>query len=252
MKTKMIGMVVGLLLSVGGNLYAANGDLIVNGALGIGTNSPQGKLDVRSNSGEYTFITDVWWQGQLSPRCACDTHISSRDCPATISTTDALGTTCYDIWRDYTYFELVSSKYTVKPKIGIYVSPDGSLGIGTAPSYKLDVAGQARINGTVYTSDIQYKKNIDPVTDALDRVVKLRGVSYEWKRDEYQEKNFPDGRHYGVIAQEVEKILPDVVSAGSDGTKAVAYIEIIPVLIEAIKEQQKEIAELKKILGSKK
>lgn len=56
----------------------------------------------------------------------------------------------------------------------------------------------------------------------------------------------PEGIHYGVIAQEIEKVLPEVVKENTDGSKAVAYTEIIPVLIEAIKEQQKQIDELKK------
>jgi hypothetical protein len=82
-------------------------------------------------------------------------------------------------------------------------------------------------------------------------VLDITGISYEWKTDDYKDKGFPGGRHYGVIAQEVEKVLPEVVNTGSDGTKAVAYTELIPVLIEAVKEQQKLIekqqAELKEI-----
>jgi hypothetical protein len=55
---------------------------------------------------------------------------------------------------------------------------------------------------------------------------------------------FPDGQHFGVIAQEVEDILPEVVTDGRTGEKAVAYAEIIPVLIEAIKAQQVQIEAL--------
>ncbi len=104
---------------------------------------------------------------------------------------------------------------------------------------------------TPLTSDVRFKKNIHPLDDSLNKVLKLNGVSYEWKTDEYKDKGFPDGRHYGVIAQEIEKVLPEVVNTGADGAKAVAYTEIIPVLIEAIKEQQKEIEQLKKALNLK-
>jgi hypothetical protein len=69
----------------------------------------------------------------------------------------------------------------------------------------------------------------------------LNGYLYQWKKnDEYQ---------YGVIAQEVEKILPYAVSTGNDGIKGVSYNQIIPVLIEAIKTQQAEINTLKSKLA---
>jgi hypothetical protein len=119
----------------------------------------------------------------------------------------------------------------------------GGVGIGTTdPAYKLDVQGQVASNGVVLTSDAKFKRNLLNITSPLDKVLNLNGLSYEWKTDEYKEKNFPDGRHFGVIAQEIEKVLPEVVITDVKGEKSVAYTEIIPVLIEAIKEQQKIIA----------
>ena len=73
--------------------------------------------------------------------------------------------------------------------------------------------------------------------------MQLNGYSYQWKED--------DSHQYGVIAQEVEKILPYAVSTGNDGIKGVSYNQIIPVLIEAVKEQKKELEELRDILASK-
>jgi len=87
-------------------------------------------------------------------------------------------------------------------------------------------------------SDKRLKRNIETITDAVDTVSKLRGVNYE-----------KDGRNStGVIAQEVEEVLPQVVHTDADGMKSVAYGNIVGILIEAIKEQQKEIEELKKKL----
>jgi trimeric autotransporter adhesin len=118
----------------------------------------------------------------------------------------------------------------------------GNVGIGTAnPAFTLDVQGQVASNGVVLTSDAKFKKNLLSITSPLEKVLNLNGLSYEWKIDEYAEKNFPAGRHYGVIAQEIEKVLPEVVNTDAKGDKSVAYSEIIPVLIEAIKEQQKII-----------
>ena len=120
----------------------------------------------------------------------------------------------------------------------------GSVGIGQDPSspYTLDV------NGTIHCqprkrSDIRLKQNIQPIDNALDKILKLRGVSFEWKKA-------PDiashGRHYGIVAQEAEKIVPEIIQSGSDGIKSADYDEILPILIEAVKERQKEIEILKK------
>lgn len=101
------------------------------------------------------------------------------------------------------------------------------------------------------TSDAKFKKGIDLIDTPLEKIKQLKGVSYTWRIEEFKSMNFPQGRHYGVIAQEIEKVLPEVVNTSHDGTKSVAYTEIIPVLIEAVKAQQKLIdqqaAELKEI-----
>jgi hypothetical protein len=73
--------------------------------------------------------------------------------------------------------------------------------------------------------------------------MQLNGYSYQWKSD--------DSHQYGVIAQEVEKILPYAVSTGNDGIKGVSYNQIIPVLIEAVKEQKAKIENLEILLASK-
>ena len=65
--------------------------------------------------------------------------------------------------------------------------------------------------------------------------MKLRGVSYYWKQDEFPEKNFDRFKHYGFIAQEVEKIIPDVVGTDDNGWKAVRYTGFTPLLVEAVK-----------------
>ena len=121
----------------------------------------------------------------------------------------------------------------------------GNVGIGHDPgSYKLYVQGTAYATGTWQTSDLRFKKDIEDIGGALDKVMSLRGVSFLWRNDEYEAKHFDAGRHYGVVAQETEEVLPEVVTEGADGEKAVAYTEIVPVLIEAIKAQQQQIAAL--------
>ena len=87
-------------------------------------------------------------------------------------------------------------------------------------------------------SDERLKKNIETITDALNKVTNLRGVEFDLKEN--------DRHQIGVIAQEVEKVIPSVVSEREDnGTKTVAYGNMVGLLIEAIKEQQVQIQELK-------
>ena len=94
-------------------------------------------------------------------------------------------------------------------------------------------------------SDISLKDNITPIPNALDKVLQIRGVTFN--RNDIED----NPRHAGVIAQEVEKVLPEVVSEGEDGIKSVAYGNMVSLLIEAIKEQQEQIDMLKEKLESK-
>ena len=115
----------------------------------------------------------------------------------------------------------------------IYYS-SGNVGIGTdSPGYTLDVNGTVYASGDVIMfSDERKKTNIKPITNALDKVLQLRGVTFD---------KIGDGtrRHAGIIAQEIEKVLPEVVYTDDDGMKGVAYGNIIALLIEAIKELKK-------------
>lgn len=92
------------------------------------------------------------------------------------------------------------------------------------------------------SSDARFKEDVEPLTDSLSTVVKLRGVEFSWKQDEYPEYNFSEERQVGFIAQEVAAVLPEVVnkSDDKDGFYSVSYGRIVPVLVEAIKELKAE------------
>ncbi|PIY07278.1 MAG: hypothetical protein COZ21_01085, partial [Bacteroidetes bacterium CG_4_10_14_3_um_filter_31_20] len=99
------------------------------------------------------------------------------------------------------------------------------VGIGTtSPTQKLYVAGNICATGSIGgCSDIRYKKDITPITNALSNVMQLRGVNYFLKTKEFPEKQFTNTRQIGIIAQEIEKIYPEVVLTDKDGYKSVDY-----------------------------
>lgn len=101
-----------------------------------------------------------------------------------------------------------------------------------------------------YTSDRTLKVNIENITGALDKVNKLNGVTFDWN-EEAAEKHGKVGREAGVIAQEVEEVLPEVVITRDDGTKAVRYEKLVPLLIEAVKDLGKKVQELENKLQEK-
>ncbi|MDB5202486.1 MAG: hypothetical protein JWQ27_1895 [Ferruginibacter sp.] len=110
----------------------------------------------------------------------------------------------------------------------------------------MSVFGSIWANGTVYPSDRRYKKNIKPINGALNKVMHLRGVRYEMLADDFAANHFIPGIHMGLIAQDVEAVVPEVVNTGTDGYKAIDYAKLVPLLIEAIKELQQEIEILKR------
>ncbi|RXM42875.1 tail fiber domain-containing protein, partial [Flavobacterium sp. YO12] len=96
------------------------------------------------------------------------------------------------------------------------------------------------------SSDRRFKKDIAPITNALDKIMKIDGVGYNWKADEFKEMSFDQRHQLGVIAQDIEKVLPEAVTVDDKGYYSVSYTTIIPVLVEAVKEQQNEILSLQK------
>jgi hypothetical protein len=127
------------------------------------------------------------------------------------------------------------------------ISPAGNIGLGSTGTSRLHVFGDAIVTGVVTatdfnsTSDLNLKENITTVDNALNLVNDLRGVRFEWKKDHKPS--------YGVIAQELEEVLPELVT--NTDPKTVNYNGIIGVLIEAVKELSVEIEELKAKIADK-
>jgi hypothetical protein len=121
-----------------------------------------------------------------------------------------------------------------------------SLGVGTAASGTI---GEIRATNDItayYSSDISLKTNIIPIPNALDKVLSVRGVKFDWTESYIKERGGEDPyfvrKHdVGIIAQEIERILPEIVATRDNGIKAVRYEKLIALLIEAIKELNAKI-----------
>ncbi len=108
-------------------------------------------------------------------------------------------------------------------------------------STKFFVVGTAKSAGWSTYSDARLKENIETVSNALDKVTRLRGVNYEWRADAENRVGPMTGRHLGMIAQEVETVVPEVVDTSDDGYKSINYDNLTGLLVEAIKDQQEMI-----------
>lgn len=157
---------------------------------------------------------------------------------ATIIT--ALGYTPYDDTNPDGYLTSV-------PNASTQVS---SLGVGTEAS---GTTGEIRATNEItayYSSDERLKENIVTINDALSKVQKLRGVMFDWKQEVIDQRggedNFFVRKHdTGIIAQEVEAVLPEVVATREDGYIAVKYEKLAGLIIQAINELALEVKELK-------
>lgn len=136
--------------------------------------------------------------------------------------------------------------------IPVVIRASGS-NIATFNTTGLSITGQLWTSDNItayFSSDIRLKENVMPILNALDKIRQIRGVEFDWTKEFIEKQGGEDGyfvrKHdVGVIAQEIEKVLPEVVAEREDGTLAVKYEKIVPLLIQAIKELSKEVEKLK-------
>lgn len=217
----------------GGNMTGRQFTLSGNGRTGINTNSPEAELHIKN---------------QLLGPAACS--ISASALPASFILEGG------HKWK-FTAWDQppVATPGFDGSRLGIIgasnnevisIATGGRVGIGiTAPSEQLHVIGNILITGTMtQNSDQRLKQNIQPLDNALDKITKLQGVSFNWKDEEKHSK----GGQIGLIAQNVEQVLPELVNTADDKEKtlSVNYIGLISVLVEAMKEQQFHIKQAEK------
>ncbi len=132
----------------------------------------------------------------------------------------------------------------------LYIDNSGSAGepliYGEFDNDLVQIYGRLQLSGPMgFASDRRLKKNIKPLQDSLEKVANLQGVRFDWRTDEFPGYGFQDAKQIGFIAQEVEEVLPELVQTDREGYKSVSYQQLTAVLVEAVKEQQREIRELK-------
>jgi len=153
--------------------------------------------------------------------------------------------------------------------VGLALLPSGNVGIGTPADVngiptaadKLQVFGDIRVgsSGTggcvknfagtgligVCASDRRFKKDITPFAPVLDAFTRLQPVHYFWRSAEFPERHFGDAKNYGLIAQDVETVLPELVVTNDDGYKAIDYSKLPLLTIQAVKELNAEVHALR-------
>jgi len=195
------------------------GSLIVTGGssftgnVGVGTASPAAKLTISNNVATGFLDADAEYQ------------IMTYD-GATAAASYGMG--------------IKSDTMVFNSGGGAFSFDDG----GTVTRMLIDTSGNVTIGGSVtagsflYSSDRTLKKDVQTIADPLSKVSQLRGVTFTWKND--------GRKDVGLIAQEVEKVIPEAVQTNPEtGLKSVEYGNLVGVLIEAVKAQQVEINALK-------
>jgi hypothetical protein len=228
------------------------------GGVGIGTNAPAAQLDVRGASTANSYNVP---DGQEDLRVLSSDNRPSDGGILTIG--GAWGPTGYikTAARIGTAGDLIlgnrraSSATTMEP--GLVLTMDGNVGIGTAsPADKLHVAGELRVNSCVKnsagsaiagscSSDARLKQNVQPFGPTLERLAQLQPVEYDWRAAEFPERHFGTQRSYGLIAQDVQALFPEMTGHDDQGYLTVDYTRLPLLLLQGVRELQRENEELR-------
>jgi hypothetical protein len=229
-------------LVVGNGVYGApsdaftvfkNGNTYVQGNVGIGTTSPVTKLDLSGgNNWDLVNGEGDFRIGNSSYRLKVGVALGGGGA-------GAVGIMQYGVTGGYNVLSLGA-----QGSYQLFINGSTQrVGIGTdAPGYKLTVNGTAWCSSGIWAgSDIRWKKNIKVLDNTLQGILSLQGVNYDLRTDEFPEMGFESGRQVGLIAQDVEEVFPQLVNTDNNGYKAVAYDKLSVLLVEGMKEQQRQI-----------
>ena len=244
------------------NLTRTTTSLTTAGNVGIGTSSPGEKLEVSGTAkatsvratggGDGGFILRQWTQSASYASLTTNGMTGLEYCMISDGTNTFLGAGTGGVLKlrgpaNDSSPEVLIDGTVVEVNTGDLKIPDGSLAVGNISNSATDGRIDASNDIVAYsTSDVRLKNNIKSIDKALDKVNKIQGIEFDWIEKEKVHGN--SGHDIGVIAQEIEKILPGVVTTRGNGYKAVKYEKIVPLLIEAIKDLSKQVDGLKRLI----
>lgn len=226
-----------------------------SGNIGIGTTTPSTQLHTTGTVRFAGIVQDNTFSRIMVQNAAGDVRWRDASSLASGNTTNSCAT-LNRIPRltgtnTYSCSQIFDNATTVgiNKSTGFTYTWNGGLTGSTLPStngtVRLDVDGVIRGTAIIATSDKTLKTNIENISNASQIVAKLIGKTYQWTKEFQKETGVDNGKHYGFLAQDLAEVLPDVVMKDVNGRYGVEYQAIIPILVEAIKEQQTQIDALK-------
>jgi len=233
----------------GNNIYKVNAQGNVGGYVGVGLSDPKSMMQIVSPMlvNPSVGVSSYGQYGILL--CDCVNGKESIGMGMTWGADDMF-------WFNSRWGYIF---YRMGNVMDMVIGKNGNVGIGInslVPPEKLTVSGNVKVDGDIeYTgscaasSDLRYKKDVQVLENVLDKLDNIRGVRYLWRGDEFPEKNFSSGPQVGIIAQEMEQEFPELVREDKDRYKSIDYSKFTAVLLQAIKEQQSQIDELKSELA---
>lgn len=214
-----------------GDAIAVSNRMLIaaNGNVGIGTTNPRERFQIgeKWSFGDYGNIKSINFN-------------TYNDGTTKRFSADGCGAIAFDSWGTMSFSTVPnggSAGSNVSLISRMFIHSDGTV----------EIPNTVTIGSTYYYSDKKFKTNIASLESPLEMIKKLRGVSYNFALNPKDQPSTE--KHYGFIAQELQEVLPELVKADKLGQLAVNYTAVIPFLVEAVKSQQKQIAELQDLLN---
>jgi len=201
----------------GSNIHFTTGDV------GIGTNDPDATVQIEANSSRTDPLLTLHHDGSSFVRQAYANNTADEEKWYILAQPQQANNTANAFFRIF---------YTDSDGVADWETDSG------INVLDIDGKGDATLAGTLTeNSDIRLKKDITPITDALFSLSQIHGYRYQWKNRVNKDDQI------GLIAQEVQAVYPELISENEEGMLSVSYTKMVPVLLEAIKEQQEMISD---------